>query len=308
MNPLTFTTTRGKAKRVVDVPLPDADGMPLVDTHAHLDLLDNPALALARAAVAGLSHVMTIADVAEDAARTYNDLADWQASAQLLLDEHAPLHASRPTPRVPEVGIIVGIHPHNARHFNADTEAAIRAFAHDPRTRGMGELGLDFHYDHSPRACQREVFARSIALATELNLPITIHLREAHDEGLDILREVGVPPAGAILHCFNREYQVAEPFMALGCHVSFAGPVTFKRADEVRDSAARVPADRLLVETDCPFMAPEPFRGHPCEPAYTLWNAATVAAARREPLAHVARATTTAALKLFGYAEAATVA
>jgi TatD DNase family protein len=299
-SPLAFFITKGKAKRRVPVELPDLDGEPLIDTHAHLDMLDDPALALARAAVAGLTHVMTIADVSEDAARTYNELGDWQASAQGILDAHAPAHTTPLT--VPQVGIIVGVHPHNARHFNDDAEAAIRAYARDHRTVGLGELGLDYHYDHSPRDTQRAIFTRQLRLAHDLNLPITLHLREAHDHGLQILQETGLPPRGAILHCFNLDPETARPVLKLGCVVSFAGPVTFKKADEVRAAAAAVPADRLIVETDCPFMAPEPFRGQKNEPALTLFTAATIATTRATPRPHIAHSTTATARRIFNLA------
>jgi TatD DNase family protein len=165
----------------------------------------------------------------------------------------------------------------------------------------MGELGLDYHYDHSPRELQRAAFARQLALAQELKLPVTIHLREAHADGLALMREQGSLTAGAILHCFNLEPAAAAPFLELGCVVSFAGPVTFKKADEVRAAAAAVPLDRLLVETDCPFMAPEPFRGQRAEPAHTLWNAAAVAKARGLSLPELAAATTATADRLFGW-------
>jgi TatD DNase family protein len=160
--------------------------------------------------------------------------------------------------------------------------AEVRRLAADPLTCAIGEMGLDYHYDHSPRDVQRARFAEHLALAHEFALPAVIHLREAHDDGRAILAEQGVPAAGAILHCFNLAPEAMTPFLELGCHVSFAGPATFKKAVEVRDAAASVPAGRLLTETDCPFMAPEPFRGRSNEPALVVFTAARLAEARRE--------------------------
>jgi len=193
----------------------------------------------------------------------------------------------------------VGAHRHDAKLWDGDALSEVRRFAADPLACGIGEMGLDYHYDHSPRDIQRARFAEHLALAHEFALPAVIHLREAHEDGLAILAEQGVPAAGAILHCFNLAPEVMAPFAELGCHVSFAGPATFKKASEVRDAAAAVPAGRLLTETDCPFMAPEPFRGRTNEPALIVFTAARLADARSESTEQFARhawATATALL------------
>ncbi|NTU72442.1 MAG: TatD family hydrolase [Coriobacteriia bacterium] len=194
--------------------------------------------------------------------------------------------------------MIVGCHPHNAKLFDAAAEAELRRLAADPRTCALGELGLDYHYDQSPRDVQRAAFGRHLEIAHELDLPVVVHLREAHGDGERILRDVGVPTAGCILHCFNLAACDMQPFIELGCHVSFAGPVTFKKADEVREAAALVPADRILTETDCPFMAPEPFRGRTNEPAFTVFTAARIAGARGVALADFAASSYANALAL----------
>jgi len=159
-------------------------------------------------------------------------------------------------------------------------------------------VGLDFHYDHSPRDVQRAVFAEHLALAAEFGLPGVVHLREAHTDGAAIIADAGAPPAGFILHCFNLAPDVAAPFLALGAHVSFAGPVTFKKAEEVRDAARAAQTGLLLTETDCPFMAPEPFRGRTCEPALVAFTAARMADARGEALPDFAAHTYASALAL----------
>ncbi|MDZ4169302.1 MAG: TatD family hydrolase [Coriobacteriia bacterium] len=283
-----FSDAKGRA-----VAAPEFGGNPVADTHAHLDMLDDPGAALARAALAGVGFIATVADVTEGAGRTYDKLPSWLANARELLD--AADCASTPLPRV---RVVLGAHPHNAKDWDAAAESEFRRLAADPLTCAVGELGLDFHYDHSPRTTQREAMRTHLALASEFGLPGVVHLREAHDDGAAIIADVGAPPAGLILHCFNLDPIALEPFLAMGCHVSFAGPVTFKKAEEVRASARLVPAGRLLTETDCPFMAPEPFRGRSCEPALVAFTAARVAQARDEPPAELAAHTFAAALEL----------
>ena len=289
----TFTQYCGKKKRPLPVEPPSLEGAPLIETHAHLDMLQDPITALARAAFVGISGLLTIADVSEKAQHTYDTLDLWLEDAQMLLDAHAPGLT------VPKVWIIIGQHPHNARRFNAAAETNIRALAKDPRTVGLGELGLDYHYDYSPRDQQRAAFVRHLQIAHELDLPIIIHLREAHEDGLAILQKESIPKAGAILHCFNRDFATAEPFLELGCTLGFGGPVTFKSANELREAVAATPTGRFIVETDCPFMAPTPFRGQKCEPAHTLWVADAVAQARATTLPDLARETTATARRIF---------
>jgi len=273
MDELSPLFVDGKGREVV---VPDFGGVAIADTHAHLDMLDDPALALARAALAGVRFVATVADVTEDAWRTYDELASWRANAGELLAQ-----SGRPE-TAPRVRVVLGAHPHNAKDWTGAAEAEFRRLVADPVTCAVGEMGLDYHYDHSPRDVQRERFALHLALAHEFSLPAVVHLREAHADGLAILREHGVPSAGCILHCFNLAPEVMTPFLELGCHVSFAGPVTFKKAEEVRDSARAVPVGRLLTETDCPFMAPEPFRGRTNEPALVVFTADVTARTRGE--------------------------
>lgn len=252
--------------------LPNFGGALVSDTHAHLDMLDDPALALARAAVAGVGFIVTLVNVLEEPERTFSQLNQWIAKARVMLDEQG--YSSVETP---EVKIIIGIHPHDASQYDEAAAALIRDYARDERVVGLGEVGLDYFYDHSPREIQREAFAQQLRLAKELGLPICIHLRDAHDEGLAILKSEGLPPQGAVLHCFNLSYEVAKPFMELGCRLSFAGPLTFKKATEVRQAAAMMSQNGVFPETDSPFMAPEPLRGKRNEPAYVVFTAAVLA-------------------------------
>jgi TatD DNase family protein len=259
-----------------EVSLPEGVGR-VADTHAHLDMLDDPAGALARAARAGVDFIATVADPSEDAHRTYDELSGWLDAARSALSETAG-----PPAQPPQVRVIVGVHPHNAKEYNPQVEDELIRLLDDGRTGAVGEIGLDYHYDHSPRDVQREVFRRQLSIARQRNLPVVVHLREAHDDGETILREVGLPAAGCVLHCYNLGPEPMGRFLALGCHVSFAGPLTFKKAEDVRAAAALVPLDRVLTETDCPFMTPEPFRGRKNEPAMTVFTAARLAGIRPE--------------------------
>jgi TatD DNase family protein len=257
-------------------------------------MLDDPGLALARAARAGVGFIATIADPSEDASRTFTDLAAWFARAEALLEEGG--FGEVPLPRVRAV---VGVHPHNAKDLNAQVEVELRRLASHALTAAIGEIGLDYHYDHSPREVQREAFRRQLGIAHELGLPAVVHLREAHDDGEAILRDVGLPEAGCILHCYNLGPELLGRFLELGCMVSFAGPVTFKKADDVRQAAAAVPRQRILTETDCPFIAPEPFRGSVNEPALVAFTAARIAECRDETSHLFAQASFDNARRLF---------
>ena len=181
---------------------------------------------------------------------------------------------------MPRVRIATGCHPHNAKHYDDALEAVLRERLADPRTAAVGEIGLDSHYDFSPRDDQRSAFRRQLRVAKECGLPVILHVREAHDEALAIMRDEGFPEAGTLLHCFNLDWDVLEPWVEAGCYVAFGGPLTFKKGDDTREAAARVPADRLLTETDAPYMTPEPLRGTVCGPEHVIFTAARLAEVR----------------------------
>lgn len=273
-----------------EVALPDFSGRRIADTHAHLDMLENPVEALVRSALAGVGLIATLVNVNEDFENTQTHLGIWQRQAQSFLDHYSQqqmLNSERegiPTSTkeaitftVPEVVIIAGTHPHEASSFTKESEQKIRELLDDPRAVGIGEVGLDFFYDHSPRDVQRKVCEQQLKMAIEMNKPACLHIRDAHDEAVEILEETGVPEAGIILHCYNRGPEILEKFSKFNPYVSFAGPLTFKKADEVRESALLVSEGRILTETDCPFMAPEPLRGQKCEPAFVAFTAARLA-------------------------------
>jgi TatD DNase family protein len=274
-----FADSKGR-----EVAAPDLGG-PVADTHAHLDMLEDAGAALANAARAGVDFIATVADPSENASRTFDELPIWYARARELLD----VAGLAETP-LPDVRTIVGVHPHNAKDLTPEVEVELIRLARHALTSAIGEIGLDYHYDYSPRDVQREAFRRQLEIAHDVGLPAVVHLREAHEDGEAILRELGLPEAGCILHCYNLGPEPLDRFLALGCTVSFAGPATFKKADDVREAARMVPSDRILTETDCPFMAPEPFRGRKNEPAFTVFTAARLAEARGEAAADFAAA------------------
>ena len=255
-------------------PLPAAAG-PVADSHTHLSSLRHmdPALALARAAVAGVRFLVDIVDPADDAADPSSLLSDidhWEAACGDILAAWSAAgvrDALGGRPRTPRIRLLVGCHPHNARLFDEGARAAMRAVLAHPRCSGIGEIGLDYHYDLSPRDVQRAVFREQLELARELDAPLSLHIREAHAEAASLMAEVGLPAAGAVLHCFDLGPDDARPFQEMGCVLGLGGAVTFKRLDETREAACLAPAGGVVTETDAPYMAPEPLRGTPCEPA-----------------------------------------
>ncbi len=270
-------------------------GAATADTHAHLNMLDDPAGALERAGAAGVSLIATIADATEAPLGTFDSLSSWLEEADERLTEWGV-----PDVDVPEVRIMVGVHPHNAKSYTPDLADELKMLAGDDRVVAIGEIGLDYHYEHSPREFQRSTFEAQLGLAHDLGLPVAIHLREAHEDGLAVLRAVGVPEAGCILHCFTEGPKTAGLFLDLGCDISFAGTVTFKSADTVRHALRSVPMDRLLVETDAPFMTPEPFRGRSNEPAWVVFTVARIADVIGADPSEVAAAAMTNARRVFG--------
>jgi TatD DNase family protein len=196
----------------------------------------------------------------------------------------------------------IGIHPHDAKLFDSAIEARITDLIRKSRrVVAWGEIGLDYHYDHSPRDVQREVLRRQLELAREVNLPVIIHSREADEDTIGILREQlsGYERAG-VLHCFGGSLQMARDAIDLGFYVSFAGNLTFKKAEDLRDIARQLPLDRLMVETDCPYLTPVPFRGKRNEPARVVETAKCMAQLHGKNLEEVGRITSENFGRLFG--------
>ena len=247
------------------------------DTHCHLDTEHNPGgpdAVLERARAAGVSAFLCVG---------VGGLS--QAEQALAVAE-----------RHPDVFASAGVHPHDAER---DGALDFEAFWTHPRVLAVGEVGLDYHYDHSPRELQAEVFRRFIALARRVQKPLIIHTRSAAEDTLQILEAEGARDAGGVIHCFSEDRAFAARALDLGFYLSFSGIVTFKSARAIQEVAAWAPADRVLVETDSPYLAPVPLRGKPCEPAFVVHTGAHVAALRGVEPAHLAALTTENARRCF---------
>jgi len=206
--------------------------------------------------------------------------------------------------READVWATVGIHPHEAdEHPHVDTAKLVERAAH-PRVVGIGETGLDYYYDHSDRERQQKSFRSHIAACRETGLPLIVHTRDAEEDTLAIMRdEMGKGAYSGVIHCFTASGAFADAAMDLGFYISISGIVTFKSAKDLQETAARLPLDRLLVETDSPFLAPVPHRGKPCEPAFVADTARFLADLRGESVEHLAEATSANFLRLFAKIE-----
>lgn len=250
----------------------------VADTHAHLHMLPDPAFELARCAVNGVRFLCMIVDPAEDGEGPIERLDGWVADARRELAGLGAVQGCK----VPRVRIAVGVHPHNASAWDDRAQDALRRLAADPRVCAIGEIGLDYHYDLSPRETQRNAFRSQLRLAKELELPVALHVREAHDEAFAILSEEGFPSAGTLLHCCSLDADSLAPWVEAGCFIAYGGALTFKKLEAAREAAVRVPLNRLLTETDAPFMTPEPMRGVGCTPAHVVFTAAALAQMKAE--------------------------
>lgn len=253
----------------------------LIDTHCHLDeatFAEGADAVIARAKLASVGAFVCIGvGGAENA-----------------------LQALRLAERRPDVTATVGVHPHDASSFDAEAEAMLLPLLEHPRCVAVGEIGLDYHYDHSPREAQDHVFRRFIAEARRLRKPIVVHTRSAPEATLAALREEHAGDVGGIIHCFSEDRAFARHALDLGFDVSFSGIITFKNARAVQEVAAWAPLERILVETDSPYLAPVPLRGKKCEPAYIVHTAAKLAEIRGISRHDVEVATTANAIRRLG--------
>jgi TatD DNase family protein len=246
-----------------------------VDTHCHLQSLSRPVEELiGRAVAAGVERVVCVG----------TDRATSLAAIAL-----ACVHDG--------VWATVGLHPHDASRVDDEWPTLVDA-AIGERVVAIGEAGLDYHYDHSPRDVQRDVFARHVRLANEQQKPLVIHTREAWDDTFEILDREGVP-ARTIFHCFTGGPDEAKRCVAIDAYVSFSGIVTFRKSDELRAAVREVPEDRVLVETDAPYLSPVPHRGRENEPSYVPFVGSVVAAARRESVEMLAASTRANSFRVF---------
>ena len=193
-----------------------------------------------------------------------------------------------------------GFHPHEASRFRESDLDELREMYQKGRIRAIGEIGLDFYYDHSPRDVQREVCIRQMELAWELKAPVAYHIRDAHQDMLEIMKGMKARLTGGIIHCFSGSAEIAKEYLKLGYFISFAGPLTFKKAPRLQEAVKLVPKDRLLIETDSPYMAPEPVRGRRNEPANVRYVGLKMAELRGEKPEEVAVYTTENAMQVYG--------
>ena len=193
-----------------------------------------------------------------------------------------------------------GFHPHEASRFREEDLDELKEMYQHRRINAIGEIGLDFHYDHSPRDVQREVCIRQMELAWELKAPVAYHIRDAHQEMLEIMKSMKARLTGGIIHCFSGSAEIAKEYLKLGYDISFAGPLTFKKAPRLQEAVRLVPKERLLIETDSPYMAPEPVRGRRNEPANVRYVGLKMAELRGEKTEEVAAYTTANAMRIYG--------
>ena len=261
--------------------------MNLTDSHAHVDVSDFDSdrdAMLERAREAGVRTILAIGNGPE---------IEKLGAAVPFAESHDWIYAA------------AGIHPHEARHATEAHYAELERLAHHPRVVAWGEIGLDFHYDHSPRDVQASVFRQQLALARAAKKPVIIHCREAWPECLEILQtDWRSPGLGGIFHCFSGTAEEAGRGMDLGFLISFAGNVTFPKSQNLRDVAREIPLDQMLVETDSPFLAPPPHRGRRNEPAYVAEVARTIANVRNLPASEVAETTSANFRRFFGLGSA----
>jgi TatD DNase family protein len=251
----------------------------LVDSHCHLDdpkFDEDREQVIERARAAGVERMLAIG--------TGSGPPDLEVAVRLA-------------DRYPFLFATIGVHPHDAAKATEETFARLRELAAHPKVLAIGEIGLDYHYDFSPRDVQRDVFERQLALAAEAGKPIVIHTREAWDDTLAAIRAL---PHGGIMHCFTGDPAQARQALDRGFHLSFGGVLTFPKAESLREAARLTPGDRLLVETDCPYLAPVPHRGKRNEPAFVVETVRKLAEVRSTGVEAIAGLTTSNFDRLLG--------
>ncbi len=248
-----------------------------IDVHAHLNMLEADAEAVIAAAHAnGVKHLITIGTGKDDLEKVI---------------EYATQYS-------PTVFGTLGYHPHDAKDYSSEAEQFMRDHLNNKRIVAVGEIGLDYFYNHSAHEVQREAFRRQMALAAEFKLPVEIHSRDAEEDTIQILKEYDGQVKG-LMHCFTGTQWLADQALAIGYNISISGVVTFKNAEALRAVVKSVPLDRLHIETDAPFLTPVPFRGKKNEPALLIHTAKVVAEVKGVTLEELARATTENAVRLF---------
>lgn len=248
----------------------------LIDSHAHLDSLEDLTAVLKRASEAGVERIISIS----------SSLSSSENTLQIARG-NGNIYAA------------LGVHPHNAKDATVDVLNTIDPLLDDSNVVAVGESGLDYFYMNSDKEEQIKSLAEHIALGKKHDLPIVIHVRDADSDLEDVLKNEDVSSKTGVIHCFTGDYEQAKKYLDLGFYISFSGIATFKKSEEIREAAKNVPEDRILIETDSPYLAPVPHRGKPNEPSYVLHVAETIADVRGVPLEKLAALTRTNTEKLF---------
>ena len=253
----------------------------LIDSHAHIqgkEYAGEAAAVIERARAAGVEKIIVVGGA-----------GDMSSNGEAVALAHS----------FENIYATVGMHPHDAKDVGKDELQTLKDLTLHSKVIAVGETGLDYYYNHSPREVQRRVFAQFIHMARETELPIVVHERDAASEGAALLRGEGGGKLRGVIHCFTGNYEAARAYLDLGFYISFTGIITFKNAEALRDVARRVPLERILVETDSPYLTPVPHRGQRNEPAYVRLVAETVANVKGVTLEEVARVTTDNTRRLF---------
>jgi TatD DNase family protein len=252
----------------------------LVDSHAHLDMPDfddDLKEVITRAKKNGIEHIITVA-------------SDYQSNLK-------GLDISK---RFKNVYATIGIHPHDAKDANEKKYNDLTALAKESKVVAWGEIGLDYYRDYCPKEIQQREFIKQLHIAKDLNLPVVVHSRDAESDILKIIKKEYSSDRGGVIHCFSGDRKLAREFLNQGFYISIAGPVTYKNARQLQEVARQIPTERLLVETDCPFLAPEPVRGKRNEPSFVKYTAEKIAQLKRLSLEDIGRIVTLNSYSLFG--------
>jgi TatD DNase family protein len=251
----------------------------LTDSHAHLEMpefkRDLEAM-IQRARESGVEYIFTVG----------TEKKDWKSALEIA-NSHPSIYA------------ILGVHPHNAKEIDDETYVVLKGLCQEEKVKALGEIGLDFFRNLSLREIQLKRFREQIGLAKGLGLPIVVHDREAHQETLEILRSEEAEDCGGIIHCFSGDYEMAKACIDMGFFISIPGTITFKNADGFREIVRRIPLESLLIETDAPFLTPEPYRGKRNEPGYVRYTAQKMAEVKKVSFEKVAEVTTENALRVY---------
>ncbi len=253
----------------------------LIDSHAHIqaaEFVQDLDVVIQRAQQAGVEKIIVVGGA--------GDLSSNDAGLELANS-------------FPGLFATVGMHPHDAKEVNEEAFRRLEALTESPKVVAVGETGLDFYYDHSPRQLQIDLFRRFIQMARQSRLPLVVHVRDAYREAAEIIQREGAGDLRGVIHCFTGDYDAAREFLDLGFYLSFTGIITFKNAEALRGVVRKLPLDRILIETDSPYLAPVPHRGERNEPAFVRLVAENVAQVKGLPVEQVAQATTNNTQELF---------